>query len=71
MSKVLKREGVDASTVFRMLAHKIAKDDSVPYEAIIDTRQIRARWDEQAAEALKNGKRYTSAKDLFKDLNQD
>ncbi len=67
-SKTLARLGLDMSSAVKIFLTQVVKEDGLPFTPTNNTKAIRARWDKEVADALKNGKSYNSAKEAFADL---
>ena len=67
-NKALSKLGLDMSTAVKMFLYQVVTEQGIPFTPTKNPAAIRARWDAQVADALKNGKRYTSARELFLDL---
>lgn len=68
--KALADIGLDLSSGIKIFLTQVANEKGLPFKPTKRSpKEIRARWDAEVAEALKNGKRYTNTKDLFKDLD--
>ncbi len=67
-SKVLASIGLDLSTGVKLFLHQVVTEQGLPFTPTKNPAVLRAKWDKEVAEALKNGKRYDSAEELLKDL---
>ncbi len=67
-TKVLAKMGLDMSSAVKLFLHQVVKDDGLPFTPTNNTKAIRARWDKEVADALKNGKVYKSGKEVLADL---
>lgn len=67
-SKALARMGLDLSTGVKLFLHQVVTEQGLPFTPTKNPVALRAKWDAEGAEALKNGKVYRSAKEMFKDL---
>ena len=63
-TKTLAKLGLDMSSAVKLFLHQVVNEQGLPFAPTKNPAAIRARWDEQVAEALRNGKSYTSAKEL-------
>lgn len=70
-AKTLEALGLDLSTAVKMFLNQVVIEQGIPFKPSRSPRQIRAEWDREAAAALKNGKRYSTAEELFKDLQRE
>ena len=66
--KTLARLGLDMSGAIKLFLSQVVTEDGLPFTPTRNPAAIRARWDAEVAEALKNGNKYSSAKELFDDL---
>lgn len=70
--KVFKDLGIDMSSGMKMFLNQVVEDKGLPFiPSTIRTRAIRRKWDREVATALKNGRRYSSAKAMHKDVFAD
>lgn len=70
-SKVLKSVGLDLSSGINIFLRQVAVEEGLPFKPTRKSlKEIRAEWDKQVAEALRSGKRYETAEELFKDLDK-
>ena len=67
-SKALKGIGLDLSSGIKMFLNQVAIDKELPFRPTAQPKVSRAQLDKEFEHARKHGKRYTSAKELFKDL---
>ena len=67
-SKTFARLGLDMSSAIKMFLNQVIKEDGLPFTPTNNAKAIRARWDKESVDALKNGKRYTSAREMHADL---
>jgi len=65
-SKALARIGLDMSGAVKVFLNQVIKDDGLPFTPSNNPKIIRAQWDAEVAEALKNGKRYRTAEELHR-----
>ena len=52
----------------KLFLNQVVKEDGLPFTPTNNAKVIRARWDREVADALKNGKRYSSAKEMMDDI---
>ena len=63
--KDFKSMGIDMSSGVKMFLHQVAVDQCMPFvPSTKKTRAIRKKWDKEFAQVLKNGKGYSSAKEM-------
>lgn len=67
-NKTLSSMGLDMSTAVKMFLNQVITENGLPFTPTKNMSAIKNRWDKEAADALKNGKRYTSAKALLDDI---
>jgi DNA-damage-inducible protein J len=68
-SKALKEMGLDLSSGIKLFLNQVAVEKSLPFRPTTSVPRVsRARLDAEFEDAIKNGKRYTSAKEMFDDL---
>lgn len=70
-AKTLEALGLDLSTAVKMFLNQVVVEQGIPFTPSRTPKQIREEWDREVAHALKYGKRYTNAADLFKDLQKE
>jgi len=64
--KTFKKMGMDMSSGVKIFLTQVVKDQCFPFvPSTKKTIALRKEWDKEAAEALKNGKRYTSTKEMM------
>ena len=69
-SKALKDIGLDLSSGVKLFLNQVVTEKGLPFKPTKRSpKEIRARWDAGVAEALRSGKRYETAEELFKDLD--
>ena len=66
--KTLSSLGLDLSSGIKLFLNQVGTENGMPFLPTKDAKKIRARWDREVAEALKNGKRYTSTKEMLDDI---
>ncbi|OGI77462.1 hypothetical protein A3C57_03020 [Candidatus Nomurabacteria bacterium RIFCSPHIGHO2_02_FULL_33_12] len=67
--KTFKMMGMDMSSGVKMFLTQVVKDQCFPF--VPNTKKniaMRKEWDKEVADALKNGKRYTSAREMHEDI---
>lgn len=67
-AKTLAALGMDLSTGIKIFLNQVVIDQGLPFKPTKNLALLRAKWDKESAWALKNAKRYTSAKEILKDL---
>ena len=63
--KTLESMGLDLSTGIKLFLNQVVVEQGIPFTPSKNAKKIRARWDKEVAEALKNGKSYKSAKEMM------
>lgn len=66
--KTLASLGLDLSSGIKLFLNQVITEKGIPFIPTKDAKKIRARWDKEVVEALKNGKRYTTAKEMIADI---
>ena len=56
--KTLEGMGLDLSSAIKLFLTQVTTDKELPFTPSLRAKEIRARWDKEVADALKNGKRY-------------
>ena len=67
-NKTLSSLGLDMSTAVKMFLNQVITENGLPFTPTKNLASIKAKWDREVSDALKNGKRFTSAKALFDDI---
>ena len=67
-SKTFAGMGLDMSTAIKMFLHQSVKENTLPFHPTNNPKVIRAMWDKEVEHAIKYGKAYNSAEELFNDL---
>jgi len=67
-NKTLNSMGLDLSSAIKMFLHQTVKENRLPFHPANNPKAIRAMWDKEVEDALKNGKSYTSTKEMFDDI---
>lgn len=66
--KTLETMGLDLSSAIKLFLHQTVKENGLPFHPSNNPKIIRAMWDKEVKEALKKGKSYSSAEELFDDI---
>lgn len=67
-NKTLKSLGLDMSSAVKMFLNQVVIEQAIPFKLSRNPKEIRERWDKEAEEALKYGKRYNDVDEMFKDI---
>ena len=68
-NKTLEKLGLDMSGAVKLFLHQVIKEDGLPFTpSNRSAAEIRANWDREAADTLKNGKGFKNAKELHESL---
>ena len=67
-SETLEALGLDLSTAVKMFLKQVVIEQGIPFKPTRTPKQIREEWDKEVVHALKFGKRYSNASDLFQDI---
>lgn len=67
-TKTLAKLGLDMSSAVKLFLTQVIKEDGLPFTPTNNAKAIRARWDKEVADALKSGKRYSSAEEMHDDI---
>lgn len=62
--------GLDMSSAIKLFLHQSIKEDGLPFHPSNNPRAIRAMWDKEVADALKNGQIFETVDELFNDLDK-
>lgn len=66
--KTLEKQGLDMSTAIKMFFSQVVIEKGLPFLPTHNEETLKKRWDTEVKDALKNGKRYSSAEELLSDL---
>lgn len=66
-SEILKKIGLDMSTAVNLFLRQVIVEKELPFIPSANAKKIRARWDRQAAEAMKRPG-YKTAQELHKSI---
>lgn len=66
---ILEKHGLDMSTAIKMFFSQIVIEKGMPFLPTHNEETLKKRWDMQVEDSIKNGKSYSSAKELFQDIN--
>ena len=66
--KTLSSLGIDMSTAVKIFLNQVIIEQGMPFVPTKDPARINAKWDRQIEYAIKHGKSYKSAEDLFDDI---
>jgi len=69
-TKTFASMGLDVSSAVKLFLNQSIKENGLPFHPTNNPKVIRAIWDKEVADALKYGKAYTSAEELFDDLEK-
>jgi DNA-damage-inducible protein J len=67
-SKTLEALGLDLSSAVKIFLNQVVIEQGIPFKISRTPQEIRKEWDKEVEEALKSGKRYSSAKEMFIDI---
>lgn len=67
-SKTLASLGLDTSSAIKMFLAQVVTEKGLPFTPSKDPAKIRAKWDKEVADALKNGKVYSTAEEMHRDI---
>jgi len=67
-TKTFASMGLDMSTAVKLFLNQTIKENGLPFHPTNNPKAIRAIWDKEVADTLKNGKSYTSTKEMFDDI---
>ncbi len=67
--KTLASLGLDMSTAVKMFLNQVVVEKGIPFvPTMTKSAHLRAKWDKEEDHALKYGKRYSNAKEIFADI---
>lgn len=67
-SKVLASMGLDLSTGVKLFLHQVVTEQGLPFTPMKNPAALRAKWDAEVAQALKEGKVYKTAREALRGL---
>jgi DNA-damage-inducible protein J len=67
-NKAFAAMGLDMSSAVKLFLNQTVKENGLPFHPTNNPKVIRAMWDNEVADALKNGKSYSSTKEMFDDI---
>ncbi len=67
-SKALADIGLDLSSGVKLFLAQVVTEKGLPFTPTKNLAAIRAKWDREASETLKNGKSYKNARAVLKDI---
>ena len=67
-NKTFESLGLDMSSAIKLFLHQTVKENGLPFHPTNNPKAIRAMWDKEVADAIKYGKSYKTAEELFDDL---
>lgn len=70
-TKTLHALGLDMSSAVKMFLHQVVIEQGIPFKPTRTPREIVDEYDKEVAWALKHGKRYTNASDMFADIMKE
>ena len=70
-AKTLAALGLDLSSAVKMFLHQVVIEQGIPFKPTRTPREIREEYDKEVAWALKYGKRYTKASEMFADIMKE
>jgi DNA-damage-inducible protein J len=70
-AKILAGMGLTVSSAVQLYFNQIIKEEALPFRPGRTEKEIADAWKEDIKETLKNGKSYTSSKEMFDDIMND
>ncbi len=67
-STTLGELGMDFSSGITLFLTQLVREQALPFRPMKDPKKLRAKWDREVTEALKNGKRFKDAESLTRSL---
>lgn len=67
-NKAFASMGLDMSSAVKLFLNQTVKENGLPFHPTNNPKVIRAMWDREVADVLKNGESYTSSKKMFDDI---
>jgi len=66
--KTLEALGLDLSSGIKLFLNQVVTEQGIPFTPTKNAAKIRARWDKETAESLKNGEGYASTGEMLGDI---
>jgi DNA-damage-inducible protein J len=63
--KIFMQMGLSTSAGINLFLRQVITEKGMPFTPSVNPEAIKARWDSQVADAVKNGKKYTRAQDAL------
>lgn len=63
--------GLDMSSAVKMFLNQVVIEQGIPFKPTRTPREIRKGYDKEVAWALKHGKRYANASEMFDDIMKE
>ena len=67
-AKILAGMGLNVSSAVQLYFNQIIKEEALPFRPGRNPKDIRAEWDREVKETLKEGKKYSSAEEAHRDI---
>lgn len=67
-ARALNDLGLDLSSGIKLFLHQVVTEKGLPFTPTTNMKALRAKWDKEVSQAVKSGKRYSTAKELFEDV---
>lgn len=67
-NKAFNSMGLDMSSAVKLFLHQTVQENGLPFHPTNNPKIIRAMWDREVTNTLKNGKDYVSTKEMFDDI---
>jgi DNA-damage-inducible protein J len=63
--------GLDMSSAVKMFLNQVVIEQGIPFRPTRTSREVREEYDREVAWAIKHGKRYSNASDMFDDIMKE
>ena len=68
VKKMLGDMGLDLSSGIKLFLNQVVTEQGIPFTPTRNTAKIRAHWDKEVVETIKNNQRYKATKDMMDDI---
>ncbi len=70
-TKTLTALGLDMSSAVKMFLNQVVIEQGIPFKPTRTPREVREEYEKEAVWALKYGKRYSNATEMFEDIMKE
>ena len=69
--KIIEKQGLDMSTAVKIFFNQVIAEKGVTIIPLHKQEILKKRWDAEFEDAIKNGKSYSSAEEMFADMDKE